>query len=274
MTLVCLEGKLQSVQIWYCPSWTKLAPRTSNNRGGCPAAERMSSGKMSSKIGVYVINLKRRPDRLRDISVALKSSGFEFQRIEAVDGQSRTESESSKLISAYAQACWESHIKALEAFLKSGLRHALILEDDADVSLINEKELVQHTLLMDEQKIALLQVGFVSHFYKFPHLINLLKSVAALREGRVFRSALTTIVYGEFRAGTHAYLVSQEAARALKTANVPVFLPADGFYSALSSYNGKNGEIKFARLSRSRCGQVSRVSGNTNIDSDIEQSSS
>ena len=81
-------------------------------------------------LGIYVINLKRRSDRLSSMQSRL--SNLDFTVVEAIDG-SDPESFVHSLESDFTApelACIASHAKALEAFLKSEHDACVILEDD------------------------------------------------------------------------------------------------------------------------------------------------
>ena len=76
----------------------------------------------------YVINLKRRTDRLKHIKSECKRVGLDMVLVEAVDGK-EVYPEAPPRIWQAAYGCQSSHIKALELILESG-EDGLILEDD------------------------------------------------------------------------------------------------------------------------------------------------
>lgn len=87
----------------------------------------------------YLINLDRSPERLAAMQARLAELGIECQRISAVDGATLTEDEFLqhtvenryyKPIRRGEVGCYLSHLSALQAFVDSGARYALILEDD------------------------------------------------------------------------------------------------------------------------------------------------
>lgn len=94
---------------------------------------------VSHPIGVLLINLDTREDRLSVMSAALDALGIACHRISAVDGRRVPEadlacSRKTGPIGAMpdtTRACTASHVKAWQHILDTGLRHALILEDDA-----------------------------------------------------------------------------------------------------------------------------------------------
>lgn len=219
---------------------------------------------------VYVINLDRREDRRREASKALGQLGIVFSRIQAVDGSRDKASPDTKFLSAGEQACWEPHQLAFRAFLKDQAPYALVLEDDAEVSGLSNSLLAQIAELMKESDLGVLQLGFISHLYKFPRVSPLIQSLGAFFGRRVVRvGGLGLAVFAEFRAGAHAYMVSKKAAEELIGANLPATLAADNFMAALAFANGKDSEVRMARLWRSRVEQSSRLSRSKKIDSDI-----
>tara|TARA_Y100000310_G_C20665005_1_gene807006 strand:- start:1099 stop:1701 length:603 start_codon:yes stop_codon:yes gene_type:complete len=76
----------------------------------------------------YVINLKRRPDRLLHIQKECKKVGLEIKLIEAVDGKEVYPELEGKIIQG-AYGCYDSHLKALKLIQETG-EDGLILEDD------------------------------------------------------------------------------------------------------------------------------------------------
>ena len=93
---------------------------------------------------VFVINLDRRPDRWEAMSAQLDRLGIEARRIPAVDARLLAAQEEWERdtngnppewnVDLGAVACAYSHRKALRAFLDTGERAALILEDDAELA--------------------------------------------------------------------------------------------------------------------------------------------
>ena len=76
----------------------------------------------------YVINLKRRKDRLEHITKECKRVGLEMVLIEAVDGKIRHKDVQGKILKN-ALGCYDSHLIALRLIRDSG-EGGLILEDD------------------------------------------------------------------------------------------------------------------------------------------------
>ena len=90
---------------------------------------------------IYVINLDRRPDRLRAIARDFGRLGLEIERAPAVDAATATDRALRERVNLDFQigkmgrgseANVLSHCRALEAFLRTSSPAALILEDDAE----------------------------------------------------------------------------------------------------------------------------------------------
>jgi GR25 family glycosyltransferase involved in LPS biosynthesis len=108
---------------------------------------------------IYVINLKRREDRLEMFSSQMKEAGVDFTRIEAVDGEKIKDKifkDPSSILEKYSDiydldkmlkrnrdkiltepgifACAESHRLAILKAKEDGSKRPLILEDDASLT--------------------------------------------------------------------------------------------------------------------------------------------
>jgi hypothetical protein len=76
-------------------------------------------------------------------------------------------------------------------------------------------------------------------------------------------------VLGEFRAGAHAYIINNRLAEAISaTVNAPPLIPWDGYMQTLAGQIGR-GEIRIARLVKSVVAQASRLSEDSEVDSNI-----
>ncbi len=95
---------------------------------------------------IFVINLDRRPDRMRSIAANLDRLGLKAHRIPAVDAKTVSDEELHERVcftglfrtmefDRGAGACVLSHLRALETFLTaSDAPAALVLEDDAELA--------------------------------------------------------------------------------------------------------------------------------------------
>jgi len=92
---------------------------------------------------IFVINLKRSPERRENIYKQLHSLGLEFEFIEGVDGKNFTQYEQYKydqgkqlgthnMIPGLFGSAW-AHIRACEEVVKREIPYALILEDDIHI---------------------------------------------------------------------------------------------------------------------------------------------
>ena len=90
---------------------------------------------------IYVINLDRRPDRLRAIAADFGRLGLEVERVPAVDAATVTDRALRERVNLDFQvgkmgrgseANVLSHCRALETFLGTSSPAALVLEDDAE----------------------------------------------------------------------------------------------------------------------------------------------
>ena len=87
----------------------------------------------------YLINLDRSVQRLATMQGRLIDIGIDYQRISAIDGAQLSDAEFLrhtgenryyKPIRRGEVGCYLSHLKALETFLSTSSRYALIIEDD------------------------------------------------------------------------------------------------------------------------------------------------
>jgi GR25 family glycosyltransferase involved in LPS biosynthesis len=220
---------------------------------------------------VLVINLNRRHDRLARISNALRQSHIAFERIEAVDGQEMGAASSSPILRSGEVACWHSHVKALRNFLDSDWPAALILEDDADVQRLTATMINESIQSMHELSVDVLQLGWIDHIYKYPSSRGVIDYVSALRSRRIKKSSSggTQLVLGEFRAGSHAYLINRKAAQALVETNSPAMLAVDEYLGALAKNSFGSSKLQIGRSFECLIGQVSRKATDSTIDSDV-----
>lgn len=227
---------------------------------------------VTSPKGVYiqVINLTRRPDRLARISGELGRAELDFETLVAVDGQ--TECHESEFFSRGEIGCWRSHIKAMRRQVEKGADYSLILEDDATLGLGVDERFLGHMVdIMLRHKVDLLQIGFIEHFYSPSIKAGLLEFLILLLRNRGTKDLSgTRFVLGDFRAGTHAYIINTRLADVIsRTVLDPPLLPWDGFLESVARGQHGRGDIKIARLVKSSVSQVSRTSPKIKIDSDV-----
>jgi GR25 family glycosyltransferase involved in LPS biosynthesis len=199
----------------------------------------------------------------------LHKAGLSFETQVAVDGQ--TVETESKFLSKGEVGCFKSHVNAMHRQVQAGASFSLILEDDAVLSpAVNQKFLSEMTQLMIRNQIDSLQIGFIELFYSLSIKRGVLEFLIDLLKGRGQKDISgTRFVMGEFRAGTHAYLVNNRLAEAISTTvKVPPLIPWDGYMQTLAGQIGR-GEIRVARLVKSVVSQASRLSMDSEVDSNI-----
>jgi GR25 family glycosyltransferase involved in LPS biosynthesis len=225
----------------------------------------------SPNIYIQVINLARRPDRLAQISSELEVVGLTFEIQVAVDGEK--EVTDPKILSKGEVGCWKSHINAMATFEKLGAGYTLILEDDAVLTASFSREFLNQLVeLMSRQQLDMLQIGFIEHIYSISSLRGLLDFLVSIKQRRRRKDSLTGIkfVVGEFRAGTHAYLVNRSLAQTFSNSLVdPPLIAWDTYLGFLASSYESTGRMQIARLSKSTVAQASRKTVHGVIDSDV-----
>jgi glycosyl transferase family 25 len=102
-----------------------------------------SSNSPWNKCGVFLINLDRSPERLALATENFSKVGMPFQRIAGFDASKEdvslcqidqpafTRIHGKKLIRKGEIGCYQSHLRAIQAFLATEKDFAIILEDDA-----------------------------------------------------------------------------------------------------------------------------------------------
>lgn len=222
------------------------------------------------RLSVQVINLVSRPDRLENMRSQLQNAGLSFETLVGVDGIKA--GFESKFLSAGEIGCFKSHVNAMRRQKEIGAAYSLILEDDAVLSsAVNGKFLSQMMDLMDRNKLDLLQIGYIEHFYSFSLRSGVLESIISLLNGIGRRDVSgVRFVLGEFRSGAHAYIVSSHLAEGISSAVAePPLLPWDDWLGLMAKAQAHR-NYRIARLVKSVVSQASRSSQNSKIDSDIE----
>ncbi len=223
----------------------------------------------NSKLLIQVINLAKRTDRLALISAELNKAGVSFETQVAVDGQ--TVEIESKFLSKSEIGCFKSHVNAMRRQVEVGAQFSLILEDDAALSpVVNEKFLSEMTGLMIRNQLDVLQIGFIEHFYSLSIKRGILEFLIELLKGRGQKDVSgRRFVLGEFRSGAHAYIINTRLAEGISGAGTrPSLLPFDDWLGLIAS-GQTHRKIKIARLVKSVVAQVSRLSGDSQVDSNI-----
>lgn len=222
------------------------------------------------KLLIQVINLPSRPDRLALISSQLNDAGLSFEKLVAVDGKKA--GFQSNFLSMGEIGCFTSHVNAMRRQKEIGAEYSLILEDDAALSpAVNQKFLSKMTDLMDRNKIDMLQIGYIEHFYSFSLRSGILEAVIDFLNGRGRKDTSgVRFVIGEFRSGAHAYIVNSRFADGISSAvTEPPLLPWDDWLGLMAKAQTHQ-NFRIARLVDSVVSQTSRSSQKSSVDSDIE----
>jgi GR25 family glycosyltransferase involved in LPS biosynthesis len=222
------------------------------------------------KLLIQVINLPSRPDRLALISSQLKDAGLSFEKLVAVDG--KRAGFQSNFLSMGEIGCFKSHVNAMRKQKEVGAEYSLILEDDAALSSVVHEEFLSEMMdLMDRNKIDLLQIGYIEHFYSFSLRSGILESVIDFLNGRGRKDTSgVRFVLGEFRSGAHAYIVNARFADGISSAvSEPPLVPWDDWLGLMAKAQ-KHRKFRIARLVDSVVKQASRSPHKSSVDSDIE----
>ena len=89
---------------------------------------------------VFILNLDRKPERMKAMSAKMKSLKIDFERFSAIDGNN-LEFDNSGFVpgrgmieNKYALACLQSHLEIIKMAKEKKYRRILILEDDVMIS--------------------------------------------------------------------------------------------------------------------------------------------
>lgn len=212
------------------------------------------------KIGIFLINLDDRKDRLDSSTKQLNAIDLPFVRVSAVPSKNVEE---SIFLTDSVLACWKSHLKTYSILVESDLEYALILEDDFLIK--NPKKFSSFLENLETERHDLLQIGFLLPgifnrlrwiFEELEKLIfyfiGFVSSIIGLRSLsqrlRIAEASSASVIYTQssFLPGTHAYLINRKMASALMSLDSPQF-SADEFFIALS----KMRSFRMARFWRS-----------------------
>jgi GR25 family glycosyltransferase involved in LPS biosynthesis len=223
----------------------------------------------------YVINLTRRPDRLKSVTERFHRVGLALTPFVAVDAEDLPPTSESDLVTRGIRACWRSHEKLLELIADGDDEVALILEDDVVPSLSVEWTLLAERIgpAMLMRQIDFLQLGFVSWQFGMTRpgaLEKFRRTLYRESTSTVLLDVNRSVVLGSALSGTHAYAVSREFARRVSGINDPCWTGADGLYMRISSMSGTDGLFPtMARLKKSIAEQDSRDKRSSTLDSDV-----
>ena len=225
----------------------------------------------------FVINLNRRPDRLKRFYERCDLLGISpsIQRIEAVDGRSLTSLPAGTLVDPQNYACWASHCLVYASVVEGSADYALVCEDDAapDPGIDWEQALSQLPMIMEAHRLDYLQLGHISCLYPHDPLRRAIRRHQLTRAGCTFStvsigSRSLQLVRGASFAGTHCYVISRRMAELLPHYNLPTWVNADGFFDRLATAQRSVGAFGMGMLETSIVQQESRTALHADFDSD------
>ena len=154
-------------------------------------------------IPIYVINLEKRPDRLRQF--ATRNRKVRWQRIDAVDGRNVDLGGVRTKLTKGEVGCFLSHLKALDVIARGQDDFAIVLEDDASITFPESFPIIER--LLAEALAIMPGFGAIALGYNaFPGKTKRLSNALYASEG-------SSDMYG-----THAILYSRRGAAALVAA--------------------------------------------------------
>ena len=188
-----------------------------------------------SPFPIFVINLKRSPERRTSISKQLDALGLECQYIEAVDGMQFTP---HQVVEKYGEqvfytntynrqrmtlgslGCLLSHIKFYEMMIENNIPAACVLEDDAELSP-SFSEILSSKILQEVPWGTLL----LGHYSMYRKSFN--KGAEAVYWKKKICPGHHIARSAEFPFTTLGYLVKLRTAKKLHELAYPIRMPAD-----------------------------------------------
>lgn len=216
----------------------------------------IESTPLNNKLPIFVINLERRPDRKQLIESRLANLGIKnYEIIKAVDGRdlpddtsefyNRKDSiELTRELKRTEIACALSHIAIARKIIDDNLDYAIVLEDDAELTL-EFKQFIKDFNIESNKFDFLILGGFSSNQFfngklktkESPYKLIEKESITYLDKIE-FNIGKTTIhkphypsVEIDFNFGTHAYMVSNNGAKKILELNYPVRVEADNIWN-------------------------------------------
>lgn len=214
------------------------------------------STEIETPIKIFVVNLKRRKDRLQIIEKRLNDLSLKnYEIIEAVDGKELPEDlsefydkESACKIRRNLErseiGCALSHINIAKKIIDENLEYAIILEDDAEPTL-KFKEFIKNFHL-EPNKFDFLMLGYFSSNEWFngklktkvsPYTVAEKRSIVYLDKTEfsigdisIHKAHYPTQML-DFVNGAHAYMISKRGAQFILDKNYPVKLESDNVWN-------------------------------------------
>lgn len=211
---------------------------------------------LDNKLPIFVINLERRPDRKDQIKTRLDNLGIKnYKFVNAVDGKQLTDEdlltvyddirakEIHRSMEATEIACALSHINCAKRIIDEGLDYAVILEDDAELT-IEFKQFLKDFRKGYDFDFLILGAFSSNHYFngklktnKSPNILIEKESIIYLGDVKynigeisIHDSHYPTKLL-DYVHGTHAYIISNTGARKLLNINYPVIVEADNIWN-------------------------------------------
>ncbi|MBB5576710.1 MULTISPECIES: glycosyltransferase family 25 protein [Rhizobium] len=188
------------------------------------SAEVASLDSLAPQARIYVINLDRSPERWERLREQAAQYGLSVTRIAAIDGSTIPERDridfhprqfiyhNGRKLLAGEYGCYRSHLLALQQFVASGDKMAIIMEDDVE---LNQRLIPRALAAMDSVCGARL-VKLVNH-----RLVGF-KPISETAECDIVGRCL----HGP-QGSAACYIVNRQAAKKLLITLKPMFLPYD-----------------------------------------------
>ncbi|TIX92352.1 glycosyltransferase family 25 protein [Rhizobium sp. P44RR-XXIV] len=189
-----------------------------------PITDPLTVADAAQQLRIYVINLDQSRDRWERLCGQAVEYDLDITRIPAVDGRAIAEEDrldfhpksfiyhNGRKLLAGEYGCYRSHLLALEQFVASGDKMAIIMEDDIE---LNEKLIPRAIATMDSVDGARL-VKLVNH-----RLVGF-KQICETAENDVIGRCL----HGP-QGSAACYIVNRKAAKKLLVTLKPMLLPYD-----------------------------------------------
>lgn len=226
----------------------------------------MSAMNTEISFDAFLINLDGRKDRLASAHNQFQKLQIPYTRISATTPENLTAE--TYFVKPTVAACWSSHLSVYKRMISENIDIALICEDDI---IFGKLDLAVIVTAMQERDIDVLQIGFLYGTIgrkvdflgrNLLHVILLIAKSAGflIPFGRKLKnspqvSEVSTqhpwLVPGDFRFGTHCYLINRNAAERILDIGGIQYLAADDFMVALAKMRFFNVQ----RLFRSKCRQ-------------------
>lgn len=231
----------------------------------------------------YVISLDFRSDRRNKIIEEFAKLGLDITFVISC------KSENSKYMALTNTtqtevAIWASHVKAYEIFLESNRKWALILEDDAQISLELKNELILLLKNLDfliPDEINLVQLGWIPNSKRYgitgiiaqisAYLIGMnrfdlrslikLINIHGIIAYRILMKKMKQVTGSQvlplqgMRLGTHCYLISRSGAQSMieifhSRAEILDFMTIDQYLLRVGLNQNPDSELKALRFNK------------------------